>query len=248
MGERWAGYAAGWVLLAAVSSVAAQPAADVVGERIRAKYPNTQFRQISKTAVPGIYEVVMGQNVAYSDESGRYFFFGRLFDMEQQRDLTEPRMQEVGTIDVSTLPLELAIKSVRGSGRRTLVVFSDPDCPFCKRLEQSLEKVGDVTIYTFVYPLSQIHPDARRKAIAVWCSADRDAAWRAWMTRGVEPAAPAKDCVHPVDRIVALAQQLGIRGTPTMFSGDGRRVSGALGAEAIESFLSATKLAAGGAQ
>lgn len=225
------------------AATAQQPAEVAVAERIRGKYPRTEFRSISKTPVAGVYEVVMGQNVAYVDESGRYFLFGRMFDMERQKDLTEARVQEASTVDFKAFPLDSAIKSVRGTGKRTLVVFSDPDCPFCKRLEQSLEQLNDVTIYTFLYPLAQIHPDARRKAVAVWCSPNREEAWRALMLRNVLPA--AANCDNPVDATVALGQRLGVNGTPTMFSSDGRRIAGAIPLDAINAFIDQPKVAGG---
>ncbi len=244
-GKTWMALAAGAVAAGASAQQAATDAA--LGERIRAKYPATQFRQIKPTAVPGIYEVVMGQNVAYVDESGRYFFFGRMFDMETQRDLTEPRMQEINTVNVSSLPLHNAIKSVRGTGARTLVVFSDPECPYCRKLEQTLEQMRDVTIYTFLYPLAQIHPEARRKAIGVWCAPDREQAWRELMLKGAAPVA-STECAHPIDENVLLGQRLGINGTPTMISGDGRRMAGAVPVDAISAFLDrgANRVAGGG--
>lgn len=235
--------AIGVAAVAATAAAAQQPVDGAVAERIRSKYPRTEFKQINKTPVPGVYEVVMGQNVAYIDESGRYFLFGRMFDMEQQKDLTEPRVQEASRVDVKALPLHNAIKAVRGTGKRTLIVFSDPDCPYCKRLEQTLAQLGDVTIYTFLYPLAQIHPEARRRAVAVWCSPNRVEAWRALM---IDNAAPTGgDCDNPVDATVALGQRLGVNGTPTMFSGDGRRIAGAIPLDAINAFIDGTKLAGG---
>ena len=133
-------------------------------QRLKQQYPSTSFKNVRSTPISGIFEVQMGENLAYIDASTRYFMFGRLYDMPQQQDLTEGRLAEISRIDVSQFPLADAIKTVKGNGTRVLYVFSDPDCPFCKRLESSLRNLTDVTIYTFLYPLEQLHPDAKRKA------------------------------------------------------------------------------------
>ncbi len=209
---------------------------------LKAKYPNTRFSSVSSTPVAGIYEVVMGKNVAYVDASGRYFLFGNLYDMAAQQDLTEPRRAALDTVDVGALPVEDAIKTVRGNGKRTLYVFSDPDCPYCKQLERTLASMSDLTIYTFLFPIAQLHPDAVRKSAAIWCSPDRRHAWEGVMLRN-EPVGSSTECPHPVDRNIKLAERLGVRGTPSMFSVDGRRTSGAMSAERVSAFLDAAPVA-----
>ena len=116
-------------------------------------YPATTFKEVNTTTVPGVFEVVMGQNIAYTDRTGRYFFFGRLFDMQTQSDLTAAKAEQASRLDVGALPIEDAIKTVKGSGARKLYVFSDPDCPYCQQLERNLAGINDVTIYTFMMPL-----------------------------------------------------------------------------------------------
>ena len=212
----------------------AQTAASV-GATLKRLYPATAFDTVAATPVPGLSEVVMGGNVAYVDESGRYFLFGRLFDMQDQRDLTAERVDHVTRIDFSALPLDAAIVSVRGPGARKLAVFSDPDCPHCRSLERELARLDDVTIYTFLYPLEALHPGARDKAIAVWCAPDRAKAWSELMLRGIGPASAS--CDHPVDRNLALGSRLRVQGTPTFFAGDGRRHVGAQSAEELDAWL-----------
>jgi thiol:disulfide interchange protein DsbC len=202
-------------------------------------YPGTTFKNTRPSPVPGVFEVQMGDNITYVDASGKYFFFGKLYDMPNQADLTEARMAEVNKLDIGSLPLKDAIKHVKGTGERTLIVFSDPDCPFCKNLESSLKDLTDVTIYTFLFPLGSLHADARRKAVNVWCAKDRAAAWESLMVRNKQ--APDAACENPVDRSVALGAKLGISGTPTMFSGDGRKRAGAADANVINAWLNAGK-------
>ncbi len=146
--------------------------------------------------------------------------------------------------DFSALPLADALKDVRGNGARTLAIFSDPDCPYCLKLETEIKSLTDVTIYTFLMPIASLHPGARSKAIAVWCSRDRVAAWRALMLR--DETSPAGECPHPVDRNIALGERLGISGTPTLVAGDGRILPGAASRAQIEAWLARATASAEG--
>lgn len=212
--------------------------------RLQALYPSTRFGEIRPTPWPGVFEVAMGANLAYVDASGQYFLFGHLYDMKAQRDLTAERKDTLARIDFNALPLADAIKDVRGRGSRALAIFSDPDCPHCRRLEAELKGLSDVTIHTFLMPIASLHPQARAKAIAVWCAKDRLGAWQALMTRDQVP--PSADCAHPVDRNVALADRLGVTGTPTLVAADGRVLPGAASAEQISAWLSRSTTSADG--
>lgn len=222
--------------LTVTAAFAQAPAPDVMAT-LKTKYPNTQWRSVTSTPVAGVFEVAMGQNVAYTDAQGRYFFFGRLFDMQTQTDLTEPKVASVSAIDTKQFASADALKVVKGSGKRTLYVFSDPDCPFCKQLEANLKDLNDVTIHYYFLPLTSIHPDARRKSIAAWCAKNPAEAWDAMLLKNVTP--PAADCPHPVDRNIQLAERLGITGTPTLISADGRKLPGAATAARIDAWLNA---------
>lgn len=237
--------AAALCLLAAGSAAAAAdlPGAspDVVA-KLKALYPNTAFSSIRQSPIAGLAEVVMGENVAYVDPTGRYFLFGHIYDMQEGKDLTAqavPLPAPAARIDFSALPLADAIITVQGNGSRKLAVFSDPDCPYCQRLAQSLAKVKDVTIYTFLMPLDELHPQARKRSTAVWCADDRSAAWLDLIERKIEPrrAQAKKACDTPLDRNLALASRLGVRGTPALFAEDGRMMAGTGSAEQLERFL-----------
>jgi thiol:disulfide interchange protein DsbC len=169
--------------------------------------------------------------------------FGHLYDMKEQMDLTAQRLDEINKINVSALPLSDAIKTVKGDGSRTLYVFSDPDCPFCKQLEKELTRLDNVTIYTFLYPLVGLHPDAKRKAETIWCAKDRAKAWDDFMATGKLPDDVNK-CDNPVERNIRLGGSLGLNGTPTIIFGNGMIVPGALPADEIERRLGNSKAAA----
>ena len=215
-----------------------------IADRLKSLYPATRFGEINTTPWPGVFEVVMGANLAYVNETGEYFMFGHFYDMKAQRDITAERKDTLARIDFSTLPLADALKEVRGTGARTLAIFSDPDCPYCRRLEAEIKSLTDVTIYTFLMPIASLHPEARGKAIAIWCSKDRMAAWHALMWR--DEMISAKDCPHPVDRNVTLGERLGVSGTPTLVAGDGRLLPGAASSAQIEAWLTRSTASAEG--
>lgn len=238
--------------LLAVSSYAGDAATDVtkaldvkaidvktIAEKLKQRYPATRVDQVLPSPLPGIYEVVMGRNVAFTDADGRYFIFGHLYDMQTQRDLTAERKESLAKVDWSALPLENSIRFISGKGERVLAVFSDPDCPYCKQLEAELAKLDNATIYLFPFPIQSLHPNAVAKSTAIWCAKNRAQAWRDALT-GVKVAGRAStkgDCENPIAANVALAERLGINGTPTLIASDGRLLPGAAPADRISAWL-----------
>lgn len=194
---------------------------------------------VAPTPVAGIYEVVSGQEVFYVDASGRYAFVeGRLVDLQGSRDLTADRLEALSRIDFRQLPLELAVRQVRGSGRRVLAVFEDPGCPVCRVLHKFIDQLPDVTVYRFMYPVTD--PASAPMARDAWCTSDRQAAWSRLMAGGGVAPAPACDTAG-LERIVALGDQLQIQGTPTVFLANGRRL---VGATPPDQFLAALEASA----
>jgi thiol:disulfide interchange protein DsbC len=216
---------------------AAQADIASVKKAVQAKFPDAGQVEVNKTPYSGLYEVFGGGQLFYTDEDVSFFVLGNIVDAKTMKNVTEERKQKLSAIKFESLPLELAIKNVKGSGKRKLAVFSDPDCPFCKRLEKDMVNVTDVTIYTFLYPIASLHPDAHAKAKAVWCASDRVKAWDNLMQRGVAPE--SKECDAPLDQLQALGQKHGVSGTPTLVFADGRVVPGAIQAQQMEKYLDA---------
>lgn len=178
----------------------------------------------------------MGGRIVYTNEQGRYFMVGSLIDLPEQKNLTEAREQILKRIDVKQLPLNQAIKQVKGNGKRVIYLFSDPDCPYCQKLEAELAKLNHVTVYLFMLPLKQLHPNAEHISKQVWCSKKPDQAWTDYTLHKKSPTAQA-NCDTPIEKNIELAQKLEITGTPTLFLQDGSRLSGAIAAAELEKML-----------
>lgn len=214
--------------------------ADEAGLRakIEAAYPKFKIENIEKTPFEGLYEVFMGGQIVYTDKDLNFLIVeGKLVDPKTKTNITGERLAELTKIDFNKLPLDKAIKVVKGDGSRKIAVFSDVDCPFCKRLEQNeLSHITDVTIYTFLYPLEQLHPDAAKKSKLIWCAKDRVSAWNNWIFNNKLPDS-AGTCKVPLEEVGALARKYGVVSTPTLFFEDGKRMQGAQPYKAIEAAM-----------
>lgn len=204
---------------------------------LRRLQPATQFDKVAASQLPGLFEVSMGRNLAYVDASGRYWLFGHVWDMQTQTDLTQGRMADLDRVDFGQLPTDQAIRFVNGKPLRTLAVFADPNCGYCKVLEKELPQLKDTQIY--VFPIGILSQDSIAKAQAIWCSPDRATAWRAWMTKATVPAAPSAACMAsaPTERLNELAKSLRVDGTPTFIAADGRKRAGARSVAEIAAWL-----------
>lgn len=210
--------------LASLTSLGAM--ADSDGDAIRSQLetanPALKIRSVNPSPVPGLYEVFANGNLLYVDKNAKHVLAGaRLLEVSTRRDLTGERLRELSAIRFDSLPLKDAIEIRKGSGAYRFAVFSDPDCPYCKSLENGLAKLGisDYTAYVFLFPLQELHKEARWKAESIWCATDRNAAWSAWMLEDKLPE--KKTCDTPVDRVAKLANDLGVGGTPTIYLENG---------------------------
>lgn len=233
--------AASLMFCMSVSTWAQDGQAQQLLAKLRQQYPTTKFNSISNSPVDGLYEVVMGKNVAYIEKTGRYWIFGHVWDQQTQTDLTAGKKMSLDAIDVSKLPFDLAIKTVNGKPTRKLFVFSDPNCGYCKGLERDLPQLKDTEIYTFMVPM--LGSASAAKIASIWCSPDRNKAWTKWMTEQVEPTSPpSANCLAPVDKLMELGKLVNVQGTPTMFAQDGRRQVGSFESiSALSVWLNATK-------
>ena len=190
--------------------------------------------EIRPTPMSGLFEVRIGTDLFYTDAKGNYLIQGELIDTKARRNLTEDRMNQLTAVDFKQLPLKDAVTIVHGKGERKMAVFEDPNCGYCKRFEKDLQKVNNITIHTFLYPI--LSPDSTEKSKNIWCAKDKNKAWLDWMVRDVAPPAVSCDSAA-IARNVELGRKLKITGTPTLVFADGARVPGAIGADEIEKRL-----------
>jgi thiol:disulfide interchange protein DsbC len=205
---------------------------------VEARFEGVKVGSVARTPFAGIYEIVVGETIFYTDEKVSFFFKGDLIDARNQKNLTEERQQKLSAIRFEDLPLDLAIKQVRGNGKRVVAIFSDPFCPYCKNLDRALMREDDITIYTFLYPI--LRPESPDKARTIWCAPDRAKAYYDFMLNGREPAA-APPCNAPVDKWLALGHKIGVRATPTSFTTNGERILGARPEELVKQIGEAKK-------
>lgn len=195
--------------------------------------------EVRTTPLPGIYEVRVDAELFYTDAEGNYLINGQIIDTRQKRNLTEERLDKLLAINFDSLPAKDAFTVVRGNGKRKLAMFQDPNCGYCKRMERDLQKVDNVTIHMYLYPI--LGPDSTDKSRNIWCAKDKGKAWLDWMVRNeAAPKADASCDAAALARNIEFGKKHRITGTPTLIFADGSRVPGAIAAADVEKML-ATK-------
>ena len=201
---------------------------------------DVKIDSIKKTPYADLYEIRVGGDIRYTDKTGSYLMVGHIFDLKTSQDLTQARIDDINKINFDELPKELALKTVKGNGKRVMAIFEDPNCGYCKRFRQTtLATLDNVTVYTFMYNI--LSPDSFTKSQNIWCAADRNKAWDDWMLGGkAAPAAPS-GCTSPNDKVLALGQKININGTPAIFFADGSRIAGAVDQRTLEAKFATIK-------
>jgi len=231
-----------WALIVATTvlslgSAVAQEAA--IRKNLSERLPNLpKIDEVSKTPMNGLFEIRMGNEVMYSDADGSFLIQGALIDVKQKRNLTEERMEKLSAIAFDQLPMKSAFTQVRGNGKRKLAVFADPNCGYCKRFEKDLQKLDNVTIHHFLYPI--LGEDSRTKSRNIWCAKDKAKVWNDWMINGTTPATANCDA-SAVDTVVEFGKKNRITGTPMLLFADGTRVPGAVPMAQVEKMLADIK-------
>jgi thiol:disulfide interchange protein DsbC len=228
-----------WCAAALLAGTAAWAQDAVIRKNLAERLPQfPKIDEISKTPIPGLFEVRIGNEIVYSDEQGNYLVQGNLIDTKTRADLTEARLSKLSAIDFASLPLKDAVVIKQGNGTRRMAVFGDPNCGYCKRFERDLASLQDVTIYTFLYPI--LGPDSSAKSKDIWCAKDSAKTWRAWMVDGVTPPKSMGSCdTAALERNVEFGKKHRVQGTPAVVFEDGTRVPGAMPLERLEKTLAA---------
>ena len=230
----------GLALVAAVGY--AQAGEEEIRKSFAENLPQAKLGAITKIPYGGLYQVVVnGNNIIYTDEKGQVGLVGNLLDLKSKANLTQQEKDKISVVDFSRLPFDKAIVRVKGNGTRKLALFSDPECPYCQGLEKELENVNDVTIYTFLLPLTDLHPDALRKAQLIWCAKDRAKAWNDMLLSKQEPKDSNTECATPIKEISEIATKNFINGTPGIVFSNGKLLFGNQPHEMITSLLDEIK-------
>ncbi len=219
----------------AADKVLSTAPAQAVSRAFEQRFPGIHVDAVRVTPMNGIFEVQVGLDLLYTDAQVDYVLQGSMIDAHARRDLTAERLEALQQVAFDSLPLDHAIKQVKGTGARQVAVFEDPNCGYCKQLHRTLEDVDDVTVYTFLFPI--LSPDSTTRSRDIWCAADPAKAWKAWMLDGTNPA--KAECDTPIQANLALGRKLNVQGTPALFFADGSRVNGALPLEALKKKLDA---------
>jgi thiol:disulfide interchange protein DsbC len=200
----------------------------------------TRVQSVTRTPYGGLYEVYVDKTLHYTDEKVSFLIYGVLVDTKTNRNMTEQSMRRLTALNVAQLPpLTMAIKRVKGDGKRELRVFLDPLCPYCRKLEAELERVNNLTLYVYPFPLEAKFPGSTNIAKSIWCSSDKAKAWEDWMLHALRPSGRT-DCANPIEQIDAAASKLNIDATPTLVFADGGVIRQFASAEVIERFLNDT--------
>jgi len=212
---------------------------------LQQRFPTIRIEAVQPSPVPGLYQVIAGQQVVYTDASGDHMIVGRMMDTQTKRDMSADALDDYYIVNFKDLPLNEAIKIVKGNGQRKIALFADPDCPYCRQLEQNMRSMTNLTVYLFLFPLEQVHPHAMADSKAIWCSPDRASAWENWMLDRTPIPGGGSCADDPIQKIHALADSLHIHATPTFFLESGKRIGGVIPADQLQRLLAQAALPAG---
>jgi len=226
------------LMLSSVSFAITAQLSAAIKQSLKGTLPKVTVDSISDTPIKNIYQVVAGKKVFYVDASARYLFVGNVIDLATQNNLTQQKVEELAKVDWNTLPLNMAVRSVNGDGKRRIAIFTDPDCPFCKNLEREvIPSLANVTIYYFMFPLP-IHSDAKLHAQQILCSQMPESSFKAWMTSGTAlPTNSGCEQARNVDEMINLGNKLGVEATPTVVLPDGKIVVGLVPADYLNQLI-----------
>ncbi len=214
-----------------------------IKKNLNSSLPDLVIDQILPTTVAGVYEIDSGRKVFYVDSTGKYAFVGNMLDLTTKSNLTQERTTELNRIDWNKLPTDVAIRRVIGNGQNKIAIFTDPDCPFCKRLEnETVPNLENVTIYYYFFPLS-IHPTALSDSKRILCAENPEDTLVNYMAKG--KALPKNDKCNNAKKITVM-QDLGnnlvqVTGTPTIILPNGRILSGLVPADYLSRMIDQNK-------
>ena len=224
------------VLTLSLSSTYAETVENTIKKNLTDRLPQLpRIDDVTKSPMNGLYEVRLDETeIYYTDSEGNFLIQGNLIDTRSRKNLTEERTDKLLSVAFDSLPIKDAFTIIRGTGKRKIAVFEDPNCGYCKRFEKDLQKIDNITVYLFLYPI--LSADSMEKARNIWCSKDKPKTWQDWMTKGQTPSSLSCESSAML-RNLEYGKKHKINGTPTILLADGSRVPGAIEAKELEKLL-----------
>lgn len=214
---------AGLLAVAAGLALAGGDATQAITDAIHKLVPNARVEAVAPAPVAGFSSAVVDGNVVYVSNDGRYLMQGSLFDLSTRTDLGAEVLASIRGKVLASLPSAHELSFPAAAQKYRVTVFTDVDCPFCRRFHQQIAEYNSrgIGVNYVLFPLDSLHPQASRKAQAVWCAKDRNAAYTAAMA-GTDPGNAT--CDNPIADNLALGQRLGVHYTPTVLADDGTEI------------------------
>lgn len=223
------------LLLATLAFTCAHADETSIKKILQENYPQIgEVDKVNKSDILGLYEVTVDGRLFYTDEKAKYLIAGNIIELKSGRNLTEERSRVLFAVDFNSLPLELAVKRVKGDGKRKMAYFADPNCGYCKKLEDEMTNVDNVTLYRFLFPIFEGSDVMVRNIL---CSRNPSKTWEDWMVKGVRPVSATCDSAARTDKVVALGKKMNVTGTPTLIFSSGLLVPGYVPATELEKHL-----------
>jgi thiol:disulfide interchange protein DsbC len=204
--------------------------------------PDVKILEIHPAQVKGLWEVIIEtkgrKGIAYIDFSKKYVVSGSIFNLKTKTNLTGERLSEINKIDPSQIPLDGALLMGDKNAAKKVIIFTDPECPYCKKLHDEIKKVlekrKDIAFYIKMYPLTQLHPKSYEKSMAIVCEKSLALLEDSFANK---PLPEPKCKTSEVDENIKLGEKLGIRGTPAIILPDGIIIQGYKDADSLISLI-----------
>ncbi|HLX55097.1 MAG TPA: DsbC family protein [Aquella sp.] len=213
-----------------------------IRKALKETLPQLAIDQVNTAPIGGVYEIVSGRKVFYVDSSGRYAMLGNLVDLSIKQSLTEEKVKSLASTSWDKIPTKIAIIKIIGKGQRKIAVFTDPDCPFCKRLDADiLTKQKNLTIYYFLYPMA-MHANSDNDAKRIMCAENPDTTYVDWMVND-KPLPLQNKCKRLANLELMKkigTEVVGIEATPTIVLPNGQIVSGLIPADYLDKLITET--------
>ena len=198
---------------------------DFLRKAITDVFPDVEITRIKPAPIPGLYEVMLGTEMIYMSEDGRYILQGDLIDLGEKINLSEQERETARKRILESIPASETIDFVPDAARHTVYVFTDITCGYCQLFHRDMAELNGkgIAVRYLAFPRAGIDSDSFREMESVWCAADPNEAMT--LAKGGRPVKPAQ-CDNPVQRQYELGQALGVRGTPAIYLENGQEMPG----------------------